>query len=81
MDLKTLFKSVDAVPFRPFSIELISGQRIEVSHPENIVILPTRQKVHHIEVYWFDPWDMAIIYPEGIVALLFNGKEETARGE
>ena len=81
MEIKTLFEAVDAVPFRPFSIELISGRRIEVSHPENIVILPTRQKVRHIEVYHFDPWDMAMIYPEGVAALLFDGKEEAARGE
>jgi hypothetical protein len=63
--------AIDARPFRPFSLEIVSGRRIDVTHPDNIMILPNRQRVHHIEVYQMDPWDMAIIWPEGLAALLF----------
>ena len=74
MDYSELFAAIDARPFKPFSLEIVSGRRIEVSHPENIMILPNRQRVHHIEVYRFEPWDMAIIWPEGLTALLFAGE-------
>jgi hypothetical protein len=75
MEYSELFAAIDAKPFRPFSLEIVSGRRIEVTHPDNIMILPNRQRVHHIEVYQTDPWDMAIIWPEGLEALLFPGPE------
>lgn len=73
MDHSKLFAAIDARPFRPFSLEIISGRRIEVTHPDNLMVLPSRQRVHHIEVYQSDAWDMAIIWPEGLGALLFPG--------
>ena len=79
MDYSNLFAVIDVRPFRPFSLEIVSGRRIEVTHPDNIMILPNRQRVHHIEVYQSDPWDMAIIWPEGLAALLFPG--ETPAGQ
>ena len=75
MEYSELFAAIDARPFRPFSLEIVSGRRIEVTHPDHIMILPNRQRVHHIEVYQTDPWDMAIIWPEGLAALLFPGPE------
>ena len=71
MEYSELFAAIDAKPFRRFRIELVSGREVEVTHPENIVVLPTRQRVNHIEVYRFDPYDMALLWPEGIVGLRF----------
>src|SRR5262245_66607280 len=51
MRFDDLFAAIDAKPFRPFKIELVSGTKITVSHPDKIMVLPTRQRVHHIEVY------------------------------
>ena len=73
MDFSQLFSAIDAKPFRPFEIEIVSGRRVPVSHPENIIVAPTRQKVRHIFVYSDDPDFMAMIYPEGIAGLFFNG--------
>jgi hypothetical protein len=75
MEYSALFAAIDTRPFRPFSLEIVSGRRIDVTHPDNIMVLPNRQRVHHIEVYQTDPWDMAIIWPEGLAALLFPGTE------
>jgi hypothetical protein len=76
VDLKRLFDSVDARPFKPFTVELLSGRQIQVTHPDNIFIIPNRQKVFVIEVYNPDTeWQLASFYPDGIAALLFgNGK-------
>ena len=75
MDCSNLFAMIDAKPFRPFTIELISGRRVEVTHPDNIMVLPTRSRVHHIEVYKTDPFDMVIIWPEGFVGLYYPAPE------
>ena len=75
MDYSELFAAIDAKPFRPFRIELVSGREVEVIHPENIAVLPTRQRVSHIEVYRFDPYDMALLWPEGIVGLRFTADQ------
>ena len=66
-----LFAAIDARPFKPFKLEIVSGRQIDVTHPNNIMVLPNRQRVHHIEVYQAEPWDMAIIWPEGLTAILF----------
>jgi hypothetical protein len=68
-----LFNAIDAKPFRPFSIELMSGNRIEIEHSDNIFILPNRQTVHHIQVFGLGPTYTALIWPEGIVGLYYNG--------
>ncbi len=75
MNLAPLFSAVDQKPFRPFAISLTSGERFEVTHPDNIFILPTRQQVHHIEIYkgGGSP-EFTIIYPEVVAALHFNGE-------
>jgi hypothetical protein len=55
MEFSELFAAIDACPFRLFSLEIVSGRKIEVIHQDNIMILPTRQKVHHIEAYQTEP--------------------------
>ena len=79
MDLKPLFNAVDAKPFHPFNIEIMGGTRIVVSHPENIHILPTRQKVVHIIVYHAGGEDWTLLYPAGITALHSDGKDADSR--
>ncbi|MBI3858422.1 MAG: hypothetical protein HY293_22285 [Planctomycetes bacterium] len=71
MEHSELFAAIDARPFRPFSVEIVSGRKIDVGHPDNIMILPNRQRVHHIQVHQTDPWGRAIIWPEGPADLLF----------
>lgn len=75
MRLTSLFGALDAKPFRPFLISLSTGDKIEVKHPDNVFVLPSRSNVHHIEIYHPGTWEFAMIYPEAIGALLFNGKE------
>lgn len=72
MNLGTLFSAIDAKPFRPFAIEIVSGRRVEVDHPDNIFILPNRQKVDHIEVYGPGPTMLALIWVEGIAGVFFD---------
>jgi hypothetical protein len=50
MDCSALYAAIDAKPFRPFKIELVSGRQVDVRHPENVMILPDRNRVHLIEV-------------------------------
>ena len=69
-----LFLAIDQKPFRPFAISLTSGERFEIPHPENIFVLPSRQTVHHIMVYKTDSSEFAIIYPEVLAAVHFNGE-------
>ena len=71
MDYSDLFAAIDVKPFRPFRIELVSGRQVEVTHPDNIMVLPTRNRVHHIEVYQTEPYDMALIWPESFVGLFY----------
>lgn len=73
MNLNPLFLAMDQKPFRPFAISLTSGERFEVPHPENIFILPSRQTVHHIEIYKTESSEFAILYPEALAAIHFNG--------
>jgi len=80
MEYSELFAAIDAKPFRPFSIESVSGRRFEVTHPENIAVLPTRQRVHHIEVYRMEPFDMAILWPESLAALLYPAASDADSG-
>ena len=74
MNLNALFSAIDQRPFRPFALSLTSGERIEVPHPDNIFVLPSRQIVHHLEVYKAGTWEFSIIYPEAVAALHFNGE-------
>ena len=73
MDLGPLFNAIDAKPFRPFTIEIVSGRRIEVTHPDNIFVLPNRQAVHHIEVFGPGPKMLALIWPEGMAGVFYDG--------
>ena len=75
-----LFAAIDAKPFRPFRIELVSGAQVEVVHPENIFVLPTRQNVHNIQVYQDEPYAMSLIWPEGMVRLLYPTPETPPAG-
>ncbi|MBI2901381.1 MAG: hypothetical protein HYY17_14445 [Planctomycetes bacterium] len=69
VDLRRLFKLVDAKPFRTFEIGLMSGERVLVDHPENVFFLPNRTRVMEIIVYVPEPYDYSLVYPEGITAL------------
>ena len=71
MDYSALYAAIDAKPFRPFKIELVSGRQVDVGHPENVLILPDRNRVQLIEVYRSDPFDMVLIWPGGFAGLLF----------
>ena len=71
MQLSDLFTAIDARPFRPFKIEIVSGRQIDVTHPDNIHVGPSRQRVVSIVVYQSDPYDMALIWPEGLAAILY----------
>lgn len=76
MKLASLFSAIDQKPFRPFAISLTSGERFEISHPDNIFVLPSRQNVHHIEIYKTGGEEFTIIYPEVLAALHFNGDKK-----
>jgi hypothetical protein len=69
MEVTRVFELLDADPFVPFDVDLNNGRRIEVSHPENVVIFPNRQKVREILVYYPERDDYSIIWPLGITAL------------
>jgi hypothetical protein len=75
MNLSPLFSAIDHKPFRPFVLSLMSGERIEVSHPDNIFVLPSRQQVNHIEVFKAGGREFALIFPEALSALHFNGEK------
>lgn len=79
MDLNALFAAIDAKPFRPFTIALTSGDHVEVKHPDNIFALPSRLKVHNIQIYDSTTWQFAIVYPEAVAAILFTGSESPIR--
>ena len=86
MDFPDLFAAIDVKPFRPFKIELVSGRQIDVTHPDNIMIAPTRQRVICIHVYQTDPYaDLArgarrdpLSHCRSAPCLLGFGCEETA---
>jgi hypothetical protein len=62
-----IYRVVDQVPFRPFTIELENGSKIRVDHPERIFFLPDRIKLVRIEVFWDD--DSAIFGPSAVTAI------------
>ncbi len=79
MNLKPLFMAVDQKPFVPFEIGLNSGERIPVSHPDNIFFIPNRQIVDHVEVY--RPGSHAVlIWPIALASVHFNGDSERLDG-
>ena len=78
MEVTRVFHLLDAQPFVPFDVDLENGRRIEVSHPENVVIFPNRQKVREILVYYPERDDYSIIWPLGITALHVSGRPEGA---
>lgn len=69
MDLSRLFKLLDARPFIPFEVAMENGEKIQVTHPENVMIFPFRSKVMEILVWYPDREDYSIIFPRGITAL------------
>lgn len=66
MNPQTLFELLDAHPFRPFEIDLTSGRRIRVDHPENVIIVPGRHKISHIEVYHPENEKIDLTWANGI---------------
>jgi hypothetical protein len=73
MELIPLFELLDARPFRPFEIELVSGRRIRVTHPQNVFIIPGRQRVSHIEVYHPETDQIDFTWREGVAGLRTPG--------
>ena len=73
VNLSELFIAIDAKPFKPFVIEIVSGRRIPVTHPDNIFVLPNRNTVSNIQVYGPDGHAQALIWPEGLAGIFFNG--------
>ncbi len=78
MDYSALFAAIDAKPFRPFKIELVNGRQVDVRHPENVLILPDRNRVQLIEVYQSDPFDLVLIWQGGFVGLLYPKSDAPA---
>ena len=74
MNLTLLFSALDTKPFRPFTLELVSGTPVDIDHPDNVFILPNRQTVHHIEVFGPGPTVRALIWPGGLVGLFYDGE-------
>ncbi|MBI2933490.1 MAG: hypothetical protein HYY16_17750 [Planctomycetes bacterium] len=74
MNWEPLFSAIDSRPFRPFVLSLTGGEQIAVTHPDNLFVLPTRQKVNHIEVYETGTDKFTIIYPEALAALHMGGQ-------
>lgn len=72
MELSRLYAAIDDRPFRPFTIQLIGGREYRVSHPDNIFVLPSRQKVFNIEIYDTPPWGLAVFGPQALQAILFD---------
>gem|GEM_PF-5502447 len=69
MELKTLFDLLDTRPFRTFEIDLISGCKIRVDHPEFVFIIPGRHRVSHIEVYHPESEEVDFTWADGIAGL------------
>ena len=78
MDVARVFELLDAQPFVPFEVDLENGRRIQVSHPENVVIFPDRLRVREILVYYPERDDYSIIWPRGITALHVGSRENSA---
>ena len=52
MSYEELFEYVDAEPFQPFRIQMVSGRTFDVRHPENI-----RIGLHSVHVFLFSQKD------------------------
>jgi hypothetical protein len=51
IERRTLFDLMDERPLVPFEIELDNGRRVEVRHPEQVIIVPNRAKPWYVMVY------------------------------
>ena len=69
MDLRRLLELVDARPFKPFDLDLVNGRTVRIDHPENVTFFPYREKVKEILVYYPEPDDYSVVFPESIAAL------------
>lgn len=69
MDVSRVFELLDGRPFVPFAVDLENGKRIQVTHPENVVIFPNRTSVKEILVWYPERDGYSIIWPRGISAL------------
>lgn len=50
MNTETIREYVDRRPFEPFVLRLSNGEKYEVRHPENIIILKTRLVIGYPEI-------------------------------
>lgn len=84
VEIDRFYQLLDARPFRPFVIDLVNGRTIRVDHPENVFLFPYRERLKEILVYYPEPDDYSVIFPEGITALHIhkdgngNGHDEPA---
>lgn len=69
MELQRFYQLLDGRPFRPFEIDLVNGRTIRIDHPENVHLFPGRERLKEILVYYPEPDDYSVIFPEGITAL------------
>jgi hypothetical protein len=82
MEMRPLYELLDAKPFRPFELDLVNGRIIRVDHPENVHLIPGREKLRLIVVYYPQPEDYSFVFPEGITAFHVrtngngNGRDE-----
>jgi len=49
MNTGTILEFVNDRPFEPFVIRLSNGEKFEIRHPENIVVLKTRLVIGYSE--------------------------------
>ena len=68
MELQRFYQLLDARPFRAFDVDLVNGRTIRVDHPENVFLFPFREKLKEILVYYPEPDNYSVIFPEGITA-------------
>ncbi|MBI2898680.1 MAG: hypothetical protein HYY17_00700 [Planctomycetes bacterium] len=79
MNLTPLFTAIDQKPFRPFEIGLTSGERIPVTHLENLFLIPNRQAVGCVIVCQSEAHPV-LIWPEALATVRFNGDTERLDG-
>ena len=69
MELRRFYEWIDARPFRAFELDLVNGTQVRIDHPENVHFFPGREHLKEILVYYPEPDDYSVIFPEGITAL------------
>ncbi len=69
INARKLVDYISAEPFRPFRLNMASGQKFEVRHPENIAIRKTTARVFSpvVESSWDEQWhDISLVLIESV---------------